>query len=62
MTTCKTCKSETEGLHLCPVKAERRAKGLCPTCGVVRLSRVERARGYQCRDCTAQDVGYGMVD
>ena len=39
------------------VRSERRKAGLCPTCGKVRLTARERARGYQCRDCTALDEG-----
>ncbi len=38
-------------------RARRRAAGLCPTCGDVKLSRYERAHGYQCSSCTARDEG-----
>ena len=40
-------------------RARRRAAGLCPTCGNVRLTKRERANGYQCPLCTARDEGMG---
>ena len=40
-------------------RARRRAAGLCPTCGNVRLTKRERANGYQCPFCTARDEGMG---
>ena len=39
--------------------AARRAAGLCPTCGKVKLSAYERRNGYQCPSCTARDEGTG---
>lgn len=41
--------------------SRRRALGLCPTCGDVRLSRYERARGYQCGACTRRDEALAGV-
>lgn len=34
---------------------DRRARGLCPTCGVTKLTKQEQRRGYQCPECTRRD-------
>ena len=39
------------------VKAERRTKGLCPTCGKTRLTRKQIASGYQCNSCADTEEG-----
>jgi hypothetical protein len=39
------------------IRSERRAKGMCPTCGKVALSRRQRAVGHQCNTCADLESG-----
>ena len=39
------------------IRHERRAKGLCPTCGKARLTRKQIANGYQCNPCADLEEG-----